>query len=131
MTFFFMQEYHKDSRNNFKQEIAKIQEENKLQIKNKDDELKSLQDKIANFNQTIECLQLKLDKEIAERQRLNGELSNFNNESKVWTSAKSAFERQVSLCFYVSYYVLSKKNYNCFHVTKFIFHFRFLSIKLN
>lgn len=68
-----------------------------MQIKNKENELKSLQDEIANLNKTIESLQLKLDKEIAERERLNGELSKFNDESKVWTSAKSAFERQVSL----------------------------------
>lgn len=74
----------------------KIQEETKLQIKNKEDELKSLQNKILNLNETIEALQLKLDKEIAERQRLSEELSKINNECMVWASEKSALERQVN-----------------------------------
>lgn len=67
-----------------------------MQIKNKEDELKLLQDKILNLNETIESLQLKLDKEIAERQRLSEELSKINGECIVWASEKSAFERQVS-----------------------------------
>jgi len=92
----FVKEYHKDARNNFKQEIIKIQEETNLQIKNKEDELKSLQDNITNLNQTIESLQLKFDKEIGERQRLGEELTKMNNESKLLTSEKSALERQVS-----------------------------------
>lgn len=75
--------------------MSKIEEETKLQLKNKDDEIKSLHDKMVNLNQTIESLQLKLDKEIAERQRLGQELSTMNNECKVWASEKSAFERQV------------------------------------
>lgn len=66
-----------------------------MQIKNKDDELQLQLDNITNLNQNIESLQLKLDKEIAERKRLDEELSKMNNESKVWTSEKSAFERQV------------------------------------
>lgn len=67
-----------------------------MQIKDKEDELKLQLDNIANLNQNIESLQLKLDKEIAERKRLEEELSKMNNEYKVWTSEKSAFERQVS-----------------------------------
>ncbi|KAE9542770.1 hypothetical protein AGLY_002681 [Aphis glycines] len=90
-----LREYHKDARNNFKQEIAKLQEENKLQIKNKEDELKSLQDNITNLNQNIETLQLKYDKEVGERQRLSNELTKINNESKLQISEKSALERQI------------------------------------
>jgi len=67
-----------------------------LQIKNKEDELKLLQDNIANLNQGLETLQLKYDKEVAEHQRLSNELIRINNESKVHISEKSAFERQVS-----------------------------------
>lgn len=90
------QEYHKDARNNFKQEITKLQEENKSEIKNKEDELKSLQDNITNLNQNIETLQLKYDKEVGERQRLSNELTKINNESKLQISEKSSLERQVS-----------------------------------
>lgn len=67
-----------------------------MQIKNKEDELKLLQDNIANLNQGLETLQLKYDKEVAEHQRLSNELIRINNESKVHISEKSAFERQVS-----------------------------------
>lgn len=45
-----------------------------------------MQDKTTSLIQTIESLQLKLEKEIGERL----------NDSKVWTSTKSALERQVS-----------------------------------
>lgn len=57
----------------------------------------SLKDNIENLNKDLESLQLQLDKEIAERQRLDGELSKLNNESKIWSSEKSALERQVCL----------------------------------
>lgn len=67
-----------------------------MRIKNKEEELKLLQDKITHLNQTIESLQLNLEKEIAERSRLDKELSIMINQSKVWTSEKSALERQVS-----------------------------------
>jgi len=67
-----------------------------LQIKNKEDELKSLQDNITNLNQNIETLQLKYDKEVGERQRLSNELTKMNNESKLQISEKSSLERQVS-----------------------------------
>lgn len=77
-----------------------------MQIKNKDDELKSQLDNIANLNQSIESLQLKLDKEIAERKRLDEELSRMNNESKVWISEKASFERQVS--YLINIYIFSK-----------------------
>lgn len=55
-----------------------------------------LQDNISNLSETKESLKLNLDKEIAERQRVDEELSKINNELKVWTSEKSALERQVS-----------------------------------
>jgi len=71
-----------------------------LQIKNKEEELKLLQDEIAKLNQTIESLQLNLEKEIAERSRLDKELSKMMNQSKVWTSEKSALERHVSHSYY-------------------------------
>lgn len=74
-----------------------------MQIKNKDDELQLQLDNITNLNKNIESLQLKLDKEIAERKRLDEELSKMNNECKVWTSEKSAFERQVG---YLTKYLL-------------------------
>lgn len=77
-------------------EIAKLQEEKNLQIKNKEDELKLLQDNITNLNQGLESLQLKYDKEVAEHQRLSNELTRINNESKVHISEKSSLERQVS-----------------------------------
>jgi len=67
-----------------------------LQIKNKEDELKLLQDNITNLNQGLESLQLKYDKEVAEHQRLSNELTRINNESKVQISEKSSLERQVS-----------------------------------
>lgn len=67
-----------------------------LQIKNKEDELKLLQDNISNLNQGLESLQLKYDKEVAEHQRLSNELTRINNESKVQISEKSSLERQVS-----------------------------------
>jgi len=66
-----------------------------LQIKNKEDELKLLQDNITNLNQGLESLQLKYDKEVAEHQRLVNELTRINNESKVQISEKSSLERQV------------------------------------
>jgi len=117
------QEYHKDARNNFKQEIAKLQEENGLQIKNKEDELKLLQDNITNLNQGLESLQLKYDKEVAEHQRLSNELTRINNESKVQISEKSSLERQVS-------YLIVENNFFQYN-KQFILHFRYLSIKLN
>lgn len=61
--------------------------------------MKSHLDKIENLNQNIESIQLKLNKETAERQRLEEELSKMNNECKAWTSEKSILERQVS-CIY-------------------------------
>jgi len=67
-----------------------------LQIKNKEDELKLLQDNITNLNQGLESLQLKYDKEVAEHQRLSNELTRINNESKVQISEKASLERQVS-----------------------------------
>lgn len=70
-----------------------------MQIKNKEDELQVLKDKIENLNETKESLQLKLDKEIAERQRVEEELSKINNELQVWTSEKSSLGRQVSCLF--------------------------------
>jgi len=70
-----------------------------LQIKNKEDEIIVLQDKITSLNEIKESLQLKLDKEIAEHQRIDEELSKINNERKVWTSEKSSLERQVSNLF--------------------------------
>jgi len=95
-----------------------------LQIKNKEDELKLLQDNIANLNQGLESLQLKYDKEVAEHQRLSNELTRINNESKVQISEKSSLERQVSVieknqCFLI--YILKKLTV----------HFRFLSTKQN
>lgn len=95
-----MQEYYKDAQNNFKKQIAKIQEENKLLIKDKANELKSLQNKSTSLIQTIESLQLKLDKETAEHQRLCKILLKMNNDSKDWTSTKSALERQVYSCIF-------------------------------
>lgn len=70
-----------------------------MQIKNKEDEIIVLQDKITSLNEIKESLQLKLDKEIAEHQRIDEELSKINNERKVWTSEKSSLERQVSNLF--------------------------------
>lgn len=95
-----------------------------MQIKNKEDELKLLQDNIANLNQGLESLQLKYDKEVAEHQRLSNELTRINNESKVQISEKSSLERQVSVieknqCFLI--YILKKLTV----------HFRFLSTKQN
>jgi len=77
-----------------------------LQIKNKEDELQVLKDKIENLNETKESLQLKLDKEIAERQRVDEELSKINNELQVWTSEKSSLGRQVSYLFTENVYFL-------------------------
>lgn len=73
-----------------------------MQIKTKEEEIKSLKDNITNLNKDLESLQLKHDKEIAEHQRLSKELTKINNESKVWISEKSALERQVS------YFILTK-----------------------
>lgn len=77
-----------------------------MQIKNKEDELQVLKDKIENLNETKESLQLKLDKEIAERQRVDEELSKINNELQVWTSEKSSLGRQVSYLFTENVYFL-------------------------
>lgn len=74
-------------------------------MKNKDDELKSLHDKILKLNQTIESLQLSFNKEEAERQRICVELSKVNNLSKIWNSERSALERQVS---HLLFYAFSK-----------------------
>lgn len=70
-----------------------------MQIKNKENELKSRDDDIRNLNLTIETLKLKFEKEVAECQRLSEELSKMNNNSKIWTSEKSALERQV--CYFI------------------------------
>lgn len=121
---FFIKDYHKDVRNNFKQEITKIQEENRLHIKNKEDKLNLLQTEITNLTKTIESLQLKLDKEIAEHSRLAEELSVTNYQSKIWTSEKSTLERQVS------YFEKLKNNFSGMYLSINL-HFRFLSIKLN
>lgn len=70
-----------------------------MQIKSKSDEIKLLLDTITSLNQNTESLQLKLDKEVAECKRLSEEWCRINNESKVWTSEKSSYERQVSFLF--------------------------------
>lgn len=80
--------------------MYKIQEETNLQIKNKEEELKSLQGKITNLNINIEYLQLNYEKEIAERSILDKELSKMINQSKIWTSEKSVLERQASHSYY-------------------------------
>ncbi|XP_050431701.1 citron Rho-interacting kinase-like [Adelges cooleyi] len=90
-----LREYHKDARARSKQEIAKIHEENSLQIKIKEDEVKDLENKIKVLNETIESLQLKLDKEIAESKRLSVEVTKMIDESKSWTSEKSSLERSI------------------------------------
>jgi len=96
-----------------------------LLVKNKEDELKSLQDNITNLNQGIESLQLKYDKEVAEHQRLSNELTRINNECKLHTSEKSSLERQVS-------YLIVVNNFFCITlVNKLIFHSRFLNTRLN
>lgn len=71
-----------------------------MQIKNKEEELKLSQDKINSLNQTIESLQLNLNKEIAESSRLEKELSKMTNQSKLWASEKAALERQASHSYY-------------------------------
>lgn len=66
-----------------------------MQIKNKEKGLKLLQDEIVNLKETIESIQLKLDKEISEHQRLSKEFSKINIESMVWASEKYALKRKV------------------------------------
>lgn len=86
-----------------------------MQIKNKEDELKLLQDNITNLNQGLESLQLKYDKEVAEHQRLSNELTRINNESKLHISEKSALERQVSSLIVEKkiFFLYNKKNLFC------------------
>lgn len=84
-----------------------------MQIKNKEDELKLLQDNITNLNQGLESLQLKYDKEVAEHQRLSNELIRINSESKVQISEKSSLERQVSYLIIGNNFFLYNKKINC------------------
>jgi len=98
-----------------------------LQIKNKGEELKLLQRKIANLNKTIESLQLNHEKEMSERSILDKELSKTINQSKIWTSEKSVLERQVSHFYYQLIVYLVSNVINQI----LIFHFRFLNSKLN
>ncbi|XP_050433505.1 citron Rho-interacting kinase-like isoform X2 [Adelges cooleyi] len=90
-----LKEYHKDARANYKQEITKIKEETSLQIKIKEDQVEDLNNKIKCLNNTIDSLQLKLEKEVAESNRLSNELAKIVTDSKRWTSEKSCLERSI------------------------------------
>ncbi|XP_050538665.1 citron Rho-interacting kinase-like [Daktulosphaira vitifoliae] len=90
-----LREYHKDLRSTNKQEISKMQEETRMQIKVKEDEIIDLQKKIIHLNELVESLQLKLDKEVAESKRLEIELNKLSNDSKNWAIEKSTLERNV------------------------------------